>query len=115
MFGGVRAQDLDLQSAGVGPLRYFNPGIAGELEGIHGISNYRVSQAEIVFSEGVGCAVTGIIERFCDTGVAQGLLDGIDTQIDGTDPLGKFTRDCSLPCPGEPGEDNQSRNGSSHF
>ena len=63
MFVKVRTADFDFDGASLRPMRNFEPGVARPRERIDGICDHGAAEPEIVFGNGIGDAVSQIIER----------------------------------------------------
>ena len=62
MFDDLGALDLDFNRTNSGALGNLDPRIAGELDRIHRVRNYREAIAEIVLGERVGNAIPSVVE-----------------------------------------------------
>jgi hypothetical protein len=103
-----RALDFDLHRRDPGTLRHVHPGIASQLKRVDRISNYGSANAEIVFRDSVGYAVTNVVQGLVNACPATNrLLYGVDAQVHSSDLPRQFSGDGRLADPGQPAEDNQ--------
>jgi hypothetical protein len=108
MYITIGTDDLHLNSAHARPMRYVHPSIAGELKWIDRIRNHRPAKPKVVFGDSVTNAVSGIVDRLAaHARVSYCLFNGIDSQIESTQPAGKFCRDCGFSAAGESSKNNQ--------
>ena len=74
----------------------FNPGVARDLERIHGVYNHRSSDPQIVPGDGVGDLIARVDRKVGLVMLPQDLFDGIDGQVRGLDAAGKFPGSCGF-------------------
>lgn len=105
----IRASDFDLLNSDSYPFRDFSPCIARNRDRINAICDNSSSKAEIVFRQSISNAITSIVHRLSEgSGVAQGLLDGVDSKIYRVDFTSEFTSNARFADAGQSTEDDQS-------
>lgn len=106
----IRASDFDLLNSDSHSFRDFAPGIPRNRNRIDTVCHDCSSEPEIVFRKGIRNAIASIVHRLTDgSGIAQGLLDGVDSKIYRVDFTSEFTSNARFTDAGKSTEDDQSR------
>lgn len=107
---GVAAEQFDLEQPGVLGIGDAAPSRSRDLDGIDALDENVVARCEEVCGDGVCDEVAGVLNagRSDLAGVAERLLDGVDTQIGvGTGLADEFGRDSGLARGGQATQDDE--------
>jgi hypothetical protein len=106
LLGG--APDFDLNRRDPGTVRHAQPCIASQPKRIDRIRNHGSANAKIIFGESIGYAVANVIKGLASPcPLADGLFDGVDSQVHSANLTRQFSADGRFAHPGQSAENDQ--------